>query len=73
MRADGTAGGGRSAHIFTYIKDAGNLLWQKTSRRLIYHQRAQRDDFWLRAVLQEAPGEGVHHELINRVDKLCDG
>jgi hypothetical protein len=30
MRADGTAGGGRSAHIF---KDAGNLLWQKTSRR----------------------------------------
>ncbi|PYT75861.1 MAG: hypothetical protein DMG40_27365 [Acidobacteria bacterium] len=32
-----------------YIKDAGEFLWQKTSTRLIYHQRAQSNDFWLMA------------------------
>ena len=30
IRVDGTAGGGLTTS--TYIKDAGNLLWQKTSR-----------------------------------------
>ena len=46
IRVDGTAGDGLS---ITYIKDAGNLPWQKDLPRLIYHQRAQSNDFWLMA------------------------
>jgi hypothetical protein len=30
------------------------------------------DEFFDHSVLQKVPGEGVQHELINRVDKLRD-
>src|SRR6266480_1712495 len=47
IKVDGTAG--HELTISTHIKDAGNLPWQKALPGLIYHQRAQRNEFWLRA------------------------
>ncbi len=41
--------GSRSAHRYSYIKDAGESHLAKDLSGLIYHQRAQHNDFWLRA------------------------
>jgi hypothetical protein len=47
IKVGGTADDGLA--ISTYIKDAGNLPWQKTSPGLIYRQRALSDEFSVRA------------------------
>ncbi len=46
IKVDGTAGDGLT--ISTYIKDNGNVPG-KSAAGPIYHQRAQSNDFWLRA------------------------
>jgi hypothetical protein len=46
IKVDGTAGDGLT--ISTYIKDAGNSTG-KAPPGPIYHQRAQSNEFWLRA------------------------
>ena len=48
IKVGGTAGDALT--ISTYIKDAGNLPWQKGLPRLIYHRWALRNELLLRAL-----------------------